>query len=96
MARAEKMIRLQTLWDILNEHKVATNVTAQAEVQRNSLDAAPVTHARWRHTKHKISTIMCSFCWGEVKAEHELNYHFCPFCGARMDLRARKVNETHL
>lgn len=83
------MIRLQTLWDILNKHNVETNVGAQQEIQKQSLDAAPVIHARWRVIETKIPVICCSECWGECDVKHRLLYNFCPFCGARMDLKAR-------
>lgn len=89
MVRAEKMIRLQTLWDILNKHKVETNVSAQVEIQEQSLNAAPVIHARWWIVEGKIPVIVCSNCWGEVDAKHKSVYHHCPFCGAKMDLKAR-------
>lgn len=83
------MIRLQTLWDILNKNMVEPNVCAQQEIQKQSLDAAPVIHARWRVIETKIPVICCSECWGECDVKHRLLYNFCPFCGARMDLKAR-------
>ena len=90
MARAERMIRLQTLWDILNKHEVPNHIATQVEIQEMSLDAAPVIHARWRIIEAKIPVIACSNCWGEADVKHRLLYNFCPFCGARMDLRARE------
>lgn len=90
MARAEKMIRLQTLFDILNKHGVPNHCATQVEIQQMSLDAAPVVHAWWRIVETKIPVIRCSNCWGEADVKHKLLYHFCPFCGARMDLRVRE------
>ena len=89
MARAEKMIRIQTLFDILNKHNVPTNVNAQVEIQEKSLEAAPVIHAWWRVIETKIPVIACSNCWGECDVKYRLVYNFCPFCGARMDLKVR-------
>lgn len=89
MAREEKMIRIQTLWDILNKHKVPNTYEAQLDIQEKSMEAAPVVHARWRVIETKIPVICCSECWGECDVKHRLLYNFCPFCGARMDLKAR-------
>ena len=89
MARDEKMIRLQTLFDILNKHNVEPNVGAQQEIQKHSLDAEPVIHAWWRVIETKIPVIVCSGCWSEYDVKHRLLFNFCPCCGARMDLKAR-------
>lgn len=90
MARGEKMIRLQTLFDILNKNMVEPNVNAQVEIQEKSLDAAPVIHARWRVVETKVPVIMCSNCWSEYDVKYRLLFNFCPCCGARMDLRVRE------
>ncbi len=90
MAKDEKMIRLQTLFDILNKHNVETNMGAQQEIQKQSLDAAPVIHAGWRVVETKVPVIMCSNCWSEYDVKHKAFFNFCPCCGARMDLRARE------
>ena len=90
MASSEKMIRLQTLFDIMNKHEIPNHLATQLEIQENSLNAAPVIHARWRVVQTKIPVIMCSNCWCEADAKHKTLYHFCPFCGARMDLRVRE------
>ena len=89
MAKDEKMVRLQTLWDILNKHNVETNVGAQQEIQKQSLDTAPVKHERWKIVETKIPVIVCSGCWSEYDVKHRLLFNFCPCCGARMDLKAR-------
>ena len=89
MAKAEKMIRVQTLWDILNKHEITNHTATQLEIQEKSLDAAPVIHARWRIIETKIPVISCSNCWGEADVKHKLLFRFCPFCGARMDLKER-------
>ncbi len=89
MAKDESMIRLQTLWYILNKHNVETNIAAQQEILKQSLNAAPVIHARWRVIETKIPVIACSNCWSEYDVKHRLLFNFCPCCGARMDLKAR-------
>ena len=89
MARDEKMIRLQTLFDILNKNMVEPNVCAQVEIQEKALEAAPVISARWRVVETKIPVIMCSNCWSEYDVKHRLLFNFCPCCGARMNLKAR-------
>lgn len=89
MARAEKAVRLQTLWDILNDHEIEYSAEAQQKLQKVSFDAAPVIHARWRVIETKIPVIACSNCWGEADVKHRLLYNYCPFCGARMDLKER-------
>ena len=58
MARDEKMIRLQTLFDILNKHNVETNVGAQQEIQQKSLYASPVKHERWKIVETKVPVII--------------------------------------
>ena len=89
MAKAEKMIRLQTLFDILNKHNVETNVNAQVEIQGKAFEAAPVAHERWKIIETKIPVIVCSGCWSEYDVKHRLLFNYCPCCGARMDLKAR-------
>lgn len=89
MARAEKVVRIQTLWDILNDHEIEYSAEAQQKLQKASFDGAPVIHARWRIIETKIPVIACSNCWGEADVKHRLLYNYCPFCGARMDLRTR-------
>lgn len=90
MARAEKMIRLHTLWDILNKHHVTSSYIVQLDINSKAMDAAPVIHAWWRIVEGKIPVIVCSNCWGEADVKHKLLFHHCPFCGARMDLKVRE------
>lgn len=90
MAKDKKMIRLQTLFDILNKNMVEPNVCAQQEIQQKSLDAEPVIHARWRVIETKVPVIVCSNCWSEYDVKHKVFFNFCPCCGARMDLRVRE------
>ena len=56
-------------------------------------DVAPVRHGRWVKSEDdydKLYMIKCSMCREEWYFEcdddvFDLNYHYCPNCGARMD-----------
>ena len=56
-------------------------------------DVAPVVHGRWTKAEDDycgLNIVKCSVCREEWCFEVEddvfdLNYHYCPNCGARMD-----------
>ena len=56
-------------------------------------DVAPVVHGRWTKTEddyYGLNIVKCSVCREEWCFEVEddvfdLNYHYCPNCGAKMD-----------
>lgn len=49
-----------------------------------SADVTPVYHGKW--ILHEIDDTLrwreCSVCKGEI---HNVNYNYCPHCGAKMD-----------
>ena len=46
-----------------------------------TIEAEPIKHGRWKGAG--MGDYMCSWC-GEVVSGNR--YHYCPNCGARMDL----------
>ena len=59
----------------------------------NCADVAPVRHGRWVKSEddyYELYMIKCSVCREEWCFEcdddaFDLNYHYCPNCGAKMD-----------
>jgi hypothetical protein len=55
-----------------------------------SADVEPVRHGRWEYnaqTIHTQSLMRCSFCgWWTLDPSVDGAYHYCPNCGAKMDL----------
>lgn len=53
-------------------------------------DVAPVVHGRWEHTRQTIDTLgqtQCANCgWWTLDPSVDGAYHYCPTCGAKMDL----------
>lgn len=53
-------------------------------------DVAPVVHGRWEHTRQTIDTLgqtQCTNCgWWTLDPSVDGAYHYCPTCGAKMDL----------
>lgn len=53
-------------------------------------DVAPVVHGRWEHTRQTIDTLgqtQCTNCgWWALDPSVDGVYHYCPNCGAKMDL----------
>lgn len=62
-----------------------------------TVDAVPVVHGRWidsyivkKLQYDKYPTVKCSKCgcyFCDVINNHHFMYHYCPHCGARMDLK---------
>ena len=44
-------------------------------------DVAPVVHAKWIDTECET----CSVCGYVIEGDHELDFNYCPNCGAKMD-----------
>jgi len=55
-----------------------------------SADVAPVVHGRWEYepqTINTLSSLKCSNCeWWTLDPSVDGVYHYCPNCGAKMDL----------
>lgn len=55
-----------------------------------SADVEPVRHGRWEYnaqTIHTQSLMRCSICgWWTLDPSVDGAYHYCPNCGAKMDL----------
>lgn len=55
-----------------------------------TVDAVPVVHGRWEYnaqTIHTQSLMRCSICgWWTLDPSVYGAYHYCPNCGAKMDL----------
>ena len=66
-------------------------ISAYDVIMIPAADVAPVRHGRWVKSKDELCTIKCSTCREEWYFEcdddvFDLNYHYCPNCGAKMDL----------
>lgn len=73
----------------------------------DAADVAPVVHARWQQDEDTGSEMVrCSVCREVYDSkvtpeEFAMFYHYCPHCGAKMDIdgepgyRARDFAETH-
>ena len=48
-------------------------------------DVAPVVNGRWKVIEGTIENAVCSNCGRHFQSYYEA-YHYCPNCGARMDL----------
>lgn len=62
---------------------------ARSVVERfPTVDAAPVVHGWWTMSSDRPDTIICSNCHEAFDVwKVDINrYHFCPYCGAKMDL----------
>ena len=83
-----------------NNYNVAVSFNNQQAKNIESLDVAPVVHARWDEwwpPKHMILTgeemlYRCSSCTAKYADISGLNY--CPFCGAKMDLQEETTDEA--
>lgn len=55
-----------------------------------TVDAVLVVHGRWEYnaqTIHTQSLMRCSICgWWTLDPSVDGAYHYCPNCGAKMDL----------
>ena len=97
----EKLLGIEKLLDtnILRESKVATYIYEQMLHDIENIpaaDIAPVVHGKWIIDEYEYFT--CSNCKGAYyngaettsKAKEILSncgaYHYCPHCGAKMDL----------
>ena len=47
-------------------------------------DVAPVVHGRWNVVEGMIENAVCSICGRHFQSYYEA-YHYCPYCGAKMD-----------
>lgn len=54
-----------------------------------SADAQPIRHGKWLHCDDGSLSWRCSVCgkhaYGNYAEVFSGEYHFCPYCGARMD-----------
>lgn len=57
-----------------------------------TVDAEPVRHGRWIAHSTELCWDVCSVCGTGCKrreedngADVQYNYHYCPWCGAKMD-----------
>lgn len=58
-----------------------------------SADVAPVVHGKWEYepeTENTYSVLKCSKCrWWTLDPSANGEYHYCPNCGAKMDLEEK-------
>ena len=72
---------------------------AQAALRRvkefaieNAADVQPVKRGKWALKKNAILTSECSLCKRSVSMLEAKFYKFCPYCGARIDLKGSEKN----
>lgn len=65
-------------------------IPAEAIKAAPAADVAPAVHGRWEYnaqTIHTQSMMRCSICgWWTLDPSVDGAYHYCPNCGAKMDL----------
>ncbi len=58
-----------------------------------TVDAVPVVPGRWEYSEQTIDTpslLRCSICgWWTLDPSVDGAYHYCPNCGAKMDLKVK-------
>ena len=77
---------------------ITSSVLSKAERAISEMPAAdvqPVNHARWEQIGKQSAK--CTACGGVLKSNgidktgkaliHNAVYHYCPYCGAKMDLK---------
>ena len=89
---AEYIDRYKLLRDIEHYHVSDGKMQHWVEIQP-TVDAVPVRHGRWETSEddyYGLYIIKCSLCREVWCFEcdddvFDLNYHYCPNCGAKMD-----------
>lgn len=75
---------------IIREDEKATAILKAIRLIDEGAELAPVVHGRWGMPDHEFSDYWsCSACGDEFFFEcdpRENNCHYCPSCGAKMDL----------
>ena len=76
----------------LRPHGFATSVAGQVAMRHiadaPAVDAAPVVHGRWISDYEDV-LFSCSVCGTQISTSwdyEDLEWGFCPTCGAKMDL----------
>lgn len=85
---------LRESWFDWNPYEIIeANTVLESIDQTPTVDAVPVVHGRWKRSEDDycgVNIIKCSICRKEWCFEcgddvFDLNYHYCPNCGAKMD-----------
>lgn len=67
-------------------HVVAPGMARKLIVEAPTVDAVPVVHGRWIDHKDEHQCSACKeFTVVDAYAWIQLQYDFCPHCGAKMD-----------
>ena len=66
---------------------------AKLTSQLPAVDVAPIKHGKWLKTsnpRHENEQFyMCSNCDWRCSCNDDLDYNYCPNCGAKMDLEVK-------
>lgn len=78
---------LEKEWTIASPEPYSTDAAEVLDSIRGAptVDAVPVVHGRWTVKEGLIENAICSNCGRHFQAYYE-EYHYCPRCGAKMDL----------
>lgn len=87
-----KKVQLINAIRLLENNLISANARIEQQYQ-NTKEWQPVRHGRWIKNKddyYSLTVYQCSECKEEWCFEvgediHDLNYNYCPNCGAKMD-----------
>lgn len=78
---------------LANEARAVADAFSDAAAAVENFPAAdvePVRHGRWVPSKIRNEIERCSKCGKVFRHPSFYGYHFCPSCGAKMDLEDEK------
>jgi len=94
-----RLIDSQTAYDVLTDyyhHSTDAQHAALREAlgQVESVDAVPVVHGHWIYHPEWVADGECGYECSECGRGVDLDYAYCPHCGARMDGKDGENNDT--
>ena len=93
----EELRKMQAVLDENQEHKDTAAYRSFESVMEGlkkapTADAVEVVHGRWIEEKWtRTDQHICSLCHSTVRVyPHSVQYKYCPYCGAKMDIERGK------
>ena len=87
-------------WSIADKKKedtiraVMADVVTPIVVSQPTVDAIPVVHGHWIYHPEWVADGECGYECSECGRGVDLDYAYCPHCGARMDGKDGENNDT--